>query len=167
MVSSLVQKSVAMKIQHESEAGSLAYLRYLLTGQFHLSRSVLSAGAVWGGGSSTLSSVDPPRESQTWDRNEPHGGALFLGVNKWPTRGLWLEWSTMDSPPNKPTKKYEKKQQTSTNKHTPDPIPMSERFYSSTPLSNCRVRVPHRWPFRRSRFSPNETGLNGQRLDNH
>ena len=82
MVSSLVQKSVAMKIQHESEAGSLAYLRYLLTGQFHLSRSVLSAGAVWGGGSSTLSSVDPPRESQTWDRNEPHGGALFLGVNK-------------------------------------------------------------------------------------
>ncbi|CAK9052285.1 unnamed protein product [Durusdinium trenchii] len=42
MVSSLVQKSVAMKIQHESEAGSLAYLRYLLTGQFHLSRSVLS-----------------------------------------------------------------------------------------------------------------------------
>ncbi|CAK9114348.1 Ankyrin-2 (ANK-2) (Ankyrin-B) (Brain ankyrin) (Non-erythroid ankyrin), partial [Durusdinium trenchii] len=39
MVSSLVQKSVAMKIQHESEAGSLAYLRYLLTGQFHLSRS--------------------------------------------------------------------------------------------------------------------------------
>ncbi|CAK9113858.1 unnamed protein product, partial [Durusdinium trenchii] len=41
MVSSLVQKSVAMKIQHESEAGSLAYLRYLLTGQFHLSRSVL------------------------------------------------------------------------------------------------------------------------------
>lgn len=39
MVSELVRKSVAMKIQHESQTGSLAYFRYLVTGQFKLARS--------------------------------------------------------------------------------------------------------------------------------